>query len=61
MRANAGQTPLTEFLRFGAAGASGTVTEPYAIPAKFPDPFVHVHYVAGCCLAESFYQSITGP
>lgn len=61
MRANAGQTPLTEFLRFGAAGSSGTVAEPYAIPAKFPDAFVHVHYAAGCCLSESFYQSITGP
>jgi hypothetical protein len=22
---------------------------------------MHVHYAAGCCLAESFYQSITGP
>ena len=61
MRANAGQTPLTEFLRFGAAGSSGTVTEPYAVAAKFPNPFVHVHYAAGCGLAESFYQSITGP
>ena len=39
MRANAGQTPLTEFLRFGSAGSSGTVTEPYAIAAKFPNPF----------------------
>lgn len=61
MRANAGQTPLTEFLKFGAAGSSGTVTEPYAIAAKFPDAFIHVHYAAGCCLAESFYQSLTGP
>lgn len=61
MRAKASQTPLTEFLRFGAAGSSGTVTEPYAIAAKFPDAFIHVHYAAGCCLAESFYQSVTGP
>ena len=61
MRANASQTPLTEFLRFGAAGSSGTVAEPYAIPAKFPDAFIHAHYAAGCCLGESFYQSIAGP
>jgi hypothetical protein len=32
----AGQTPLSEFLRAGAAGSSGTVIEPYAIQAKFP-------------------------
>ena len=36
MSAGAGQTPFSEFLRYGAAGASGTVTEPYAIAAKFP-------------------------
>ncbi|MEO2048781.1 MAG: TIGR03790 family protein [Pirellulales bacterium] len=55
------QTPLTEFLRYGAAGASGTVVEPYAIQAKFPLPSVHVHYARGCSLAEAFYQSVTGP
>jgi len=58
---NGGQTPLSEFIRNGAAGASGTVTEPYAIQAKFPDPFLHVHYVKGCTLAEAFYQSVRGP
>ncbi|MCL2700570.1 MAG: hypothetical protein FWE88_02620 [Phycisphaerae bacterium] len=57
----AGQTPCTEFLRHGAAGTSGTVTEPYALQAKFPSPFVHVHYARGCSLAEAFYQSVTGP
>ena len=31
-----GQTPLCEFLRYGAAGASGTVTEPYAIADEVP-------------------------
>lgn len=57
----AGQTPLSEFLRFGAAGASGTVTEPYAIADKFPSPMLQVHYARGCTLAESFYQSIYCP
>jgi len=56
-----GQTPLTDFLRYGAAGSSGTVTEPYALQQKFPDPFLHVHYAKGCTLAEAFYQSVTGP
>lgn len=54
-------TPLTEFLKYGAAGASGTVSEPGAIQAKFPLPSLHVHYVRGCSLAESFYQSIAAP
>ncbi len=61
MSARAGQTPLSEFLRHGAAGSSGTVTEPYAIPEKFPSPMVQVHYARGCSLAEAFYQSVHGP
>jgi hypothetical protein len=61
MRNDAGQTALSECLRGGAAGSSGTVTEPFAIQAKFPHPMIHVHYAAGCSLAESFYQSVHGP
>jgi len=61
LREGAKQTPLTEFIRYGAAGASGTVREPFAIPAKFPSAFLHVHYARGCSLAEAFYQSVTGP
>ena len=56
-----GQTLLCEFLRDGAAGASGTVTEPYAIADKFPSPLVQVHYARGCTLAEAFYQSVHSP
>ncbi len=55
------QTKLSELLRFGAAGSSGTVTEPFALQFKFPDPMIHVHYARGCSLAESFYQSLSGP
>lgn len=55
------QTAITEFLRFGAGGASGTVIEPMAIAQKFPSPFLHVHYARGCSMAESFYQAIAGP
>lgn len=61
MPESAGQTPLTEFLRYGAAGASGTVTEPFAIQAKFPTPFLHLFYARGCTLGEAFYQSLAGP
>lgn len=61
MREGGGQTPLSELIRYGATGASGTVTEPYAIQAKFPFPFIHVHYARGCSLAEAFYQSVSGP
>jgi hypothetical protein len=61
LRAGASQTPLTDFLRLGAAGASGTVFEPTAQQAKFPLPSVHIHYRGGCSLAESFYQSVMGP
>ena len=55
------QTPLTEFLRYGAAGASGTIIEPYLILQKFPSPFVQVHYARGASLAEAFYQATAGP
>ena len=57
----ANQTPLAELLRYGAAGASGTVVEPFLILQKFPSPFVQVHYARGCSLAESFYQAVAGP
>ena len=58
---DARQTPLTDLLRYGAAGSSGTVVEPFANTAKFPNPFVQVHYARGCSLAEAFYQSVHGP
>ncbi len=52
---------LTDWIRDGAAGTSGTVTEPYALQPKFPMPFIHVHYAKGCSLAEAFYQSLMAP
>ena len=55
------QTPLTAWLRYGAAGSSGTVVEPYAIRHKFPHPAIHLHYARGCSLAESYYQSVYCP
>jgi hypothetical protein len=61
IKPDAGQTPLSEFLRAGAAGASGTVVEPRALQAKFPLPSIQLHYARGCSLAEAFYQSVSGP
>ncbi|GIW98919.1 MAG: hypothetical protein KatS3mg111_2252 [Pirellulaceae bacterium] len=56
-----GQTNLSELIRAGAAGSSGTVVEPYAIANKFPSPFLYVYYARGASLAEAFYLSVTGP
>jgi len=61
MKESGKQTPLSEFIRHGAAGASGTVFEPYAIQAKFPNAFIQMHYAAGASLAEAFYQSVSSP
>lgn len=61
MKDTGGQTPLSELLRYGAAAASGTVTEPLALQDKFPFPFMHVHYARGASAAEAFYQSVYGP
>jgi hypothetical protein len=61
MSEGSSQTPLSAFLAAGAAGASGTVVEPYAIQSKFPNAFIQAYYAEGCSLAEAFYQSVTGP
>ncbi len=61
MTEGSSQTPLTEFLRYGAAGSAGTVVEPFAIPQKFASPNIFVHYARGCTLAESYYQSLFAP
>ena len=55
------QTPLSVFMRNGAAGSSGTVIEPFAIQNKFPYASVQVHYARGCSLAEAFYQAVYAP
>ncbi len=56
-----GQTKISEFLRHGAAGSSGTVTEPLALHQKFPNPLVHAFYAEGLSLAEAFYRTVLGP
>jgi hypothetical protein len=55
------QTLLTEFLRAGAAGSSGTAVEPKSNPFKFPNPYLFVHYARGCNLVEAHYQAVAAP
>ena len=61
LREGASQTPLTEVLKHGVAGACGTVVEPYALAVKFPHASFHLHYARGCCLAEAVYRSVHSP
>lgn len=61
MTGGGGQTTLSEILRAGAAGSSGTVTEPYALQEKFPHAQMYVAYARGASLAEAFYSYVTGP
>jgi hypothetical protein len=54
-------TPATNFLKWGAAGSSGTVVEPFSLQAKFAHPMIFVHYARGCSMAEAYYQSVHSP
>ncbi len=56
-----GQTKISAFLRHGAAGSSGTVTEPLALHQKFPNPLIHAFYAEGLSLAEAFFRTVLGP
>lgn len=55
------QSKITLWLKAGAAGSSGTVTEPYALWPKFPHARFYAHYASGCTLLEAFAQSIANP
>ncbi|MBA3697490.1 MAG: hypothetical protein H0W78_01295 [Planctomycetes bacterium] len=61
LQPNGGQTPLTAFLRAGAAGAGGTVAEPLNHPFKFPSAFVHLHRARGLSLVEAVHRTMSGP
>ncbi len=58
---NPSQSKLSVFLRHGASGSSGAVTEPYAIPQKFPLPLMHYYYALGFSLGEAWYQAVASP
>ena len=58
---NAKQSKLNVLLHAGAAMSSGTVTEPYAIQAKFPLPMMYAYYASGTTAMEAFYLSVASP
>lgn len=58
---NTEQTSLLAFIGAGAAGSYGTVSEPYALAAKFPTPHVYFYQARGFTIAESYYQSLGMP
>ena len=61
---SAAQTPITYWLSQGAAGATGTIAEPwniFAMPDKFPAPNWPENYVNGNSIAEAIYQSLETP
>ncbi len=58
---NKSQTPATDWLRMGADGSSGTITEPFADARKFPHAFIQTHLRAGASMVEAFWQSIHTP
>jgi len=55
------QSKTTEWLTAGATASAGVVVEPYSNPDKFPSARFFSHYVFGCTVLESFYQSIACP
>jgi uncharacterized protein (TIGR03790 family) len=52
------QTRCSAWIRAGAYGSSGTVSEPFAIEEKFPDFNIYSHFRRGASLAEAFWLSI---
>lgn len=57
-----GQTTVVDWLRAGATGSYGTVTEPCNHTGKFPSPLVFLsHYLRGETLIESYWKSVAMP
>ncbi len=59
---NSIQMSALEWLRQGATGSYGTVSEPCARLDKFPNPAVFLdHYLRGETLLESYWKSVAMP
>lgn len=59
---NSSQMSSLRWLEAGATGSYGTVVEPCAFIAKFPDPQILLkHYLAGETLIESYWKSVLMP
>jgi uncharacterized protein (TIGR03790 family) len=56
------QMSALEWLRQGATGSYGSVSEPCAHPGKFPNPAVFLdHYLRGDTLLEAYWKSVAMP
>ncbi len=56
------QMSALEWLRQGATGSYGSVSEPCNHPEKFPDPAVFFsHYLRGETLLEAYWKSVAMP
>jgi uncharacterized protein (TIGR03790 family) len=56
------QMSSLRWIEAGATGSYGTVTEPCAIPGKFPDIPVLMHrYLSGETLVEAYWKSVAMP
>ena len=56
------QMSSLEWLKAGATGSYGTVVEPCAITAKFPNPGLMMkHYLDGETLIEAYWKSVAMP
>jgi uncharacterized protein (TIGR03790 family) len=59
---NPRQMSALDWLRQGATGTYGTVTEPCNLPGKFPNPGVLMdHYLRGETLLEAYWKSVAMP
>lgn len=56
------QTTALDWLRAGATGSYGTVTEPCNHTGKFPSPMIFIgHYLRGETLIEAYWKSVAMP
>jgi uncharacterized protein (TIGR03790 family) len=56
------QTTALDWLRAGATGSYGTVTEPCNHTGKFPSPMIFLgHYLRGETLIEAYWKSVAMP
>ena len=56
------QMSALEWLRQGATGSYGSVSEPCNLPGKFPSPAVFLdHYLRGDTLLEAYWKSVAMP
>lgn len=60
MLTDSSQMSILNFVDAGVTGSYGTVSEPYAVTEKFPDPVVMInHYTRGETLIEAYWKSIS--